>query len=116
VALDHRALHRMVAAEVFHREQGLAVQRRDEGGAGIHRVELQRAVHQFTDHHRAGAAVALGAAFLGAGAAGILAQPVQHAAGGIDAVDGHHVTAVVEVDRTRRRMHHDLKGTPSRSD
>ena len=42
-------------------------------------------VGQLADHDRAGAAVALVAAFLGAGAARVLAQPVEHRAGRRDA-------------------------------
>ena len=73
-------------AQVFDGEQRLAVERRQELDAGVDRA-LQAATaagvarRQFADHDRAGAAVAFGAAFLGAGAARVLAQPVEHGAG-----------------------------------
>jgi hypothetical protein len=63
--------------QVFDREQGLAVERGRELDAGIDRLQFQLAVFQRTDDHGAGAAVALGAAFLGAGAAQVLPQVLQ---------------------------------------
>ena len=91
VAIDHALLHRVQRAssctarfsQVFHREQCLAVQRGQKLDAGVDRLQLQRAGRvQRTQHHRAGAAVAFGAAFLGAAAMGVFAQPLQHGAGG----------------------------------
>ena len=81
VAVHQGLLHRaelLGAAQVFHRQQRPAVQRGQELGAGVHVAQLQFAVGvEFALDHRAGATVALGAAFLGAGAAGVLAQVLQ---------------------------------------
>jgi hypothetical protein len=101
--------------QVFHAEQRLAVQRGQEADAGIHRPQRQSADHggarggrtrriaglgQFGDDHGAGAAISFGAAFLGAGAARVLAQPFEHAAGRCAAVDADDAAAVHEADRS----------------
>ena len=57
-------------------------------------------VGQFGDDHRAGAAVALGATLLGAGAVRVLAQPFEHAARGCGAFDGDDAATVHEADRS----------------
>ena len=56
---------------------------------------------QLADHDGAGAAVAFVAAFLGAGAVRVLAQPVEHGARRGDAVDLDDGAAVEEADRLR---------------
>ena len=58
---------------------------------------------QLADHDRAGAAVAFGAAFLGAGAARVLAQPLEHGARRRGVVDLDDRAAVEEADRTGGR-------------
>ncbi len=55
--------------QALHREQGLPVEHRQEQDAGIHRRERDLPSARVAQDHRAGAAVALGAAFLRAGAA-----------------------------------------------
>ncbi|MNT16227.1 hypothetical protein D3C72_1513180 [compost metagenome] len=82
MALNHRLLHRVQATvgllQVFHGKQGLAIESGRELDAGIDGLHLELAVHQAADDHRAGAAIAFGAAFLGARAMQILAQVLQH--------------------------------------
>jgi len=64
--------------QVLDGEQRLAVQRGRELDAGVHGLHLQLAGGvQAADDDRAGAAIALGAAFLGAGAVQVLAQVLQ---------------------------------------
>jgi hypothetical protein len=116
VAIDQRLLNRVQRirrAEVLDRQQGLAIDRGQEADAGIDRAKAQRigagADHggcrrcrrvgrQFGHQHRAGAAVALVAAFLGASAVRVLAQPVEHAARDGRARDLHDLAAVHESD------------------
>lgn len=86
VALDHGALHAVQLAlmlEVFHADQLLAVQGRHKGQAGIEAAIAQallalRVGLDFAHDHRAGAAVATGAAFLGSGFMQVLAQVIEH--------------------------------------
>jgi len=80
---------------ILHREQRLAVQHGQELDAGVHRLQRQAALPvQHAQHHGAGAAVAFVAAFLGAAATRVFAQPLQHAAGGRGVVDFHQRAAV----------------------
>ncbi|MNM87658.1 hypothetical protein D3C81_998470 [compost metagenome] len=86
MALHHGLLHRVERTvrltQVFHGDQGLAVERGQELDAGIDRLEFDvAAVLQLADDDGTGAAVAFGAAFLGAGAAGVFTQVLQHGAG-----------------------------------
>ena len=110
VAVDHRLLHRVQrvaagVAHVFHREQRLAVQRGQEADAGVDALQLElAAARRLADDHRAGTAVAFGAAFLGAGAARVFAQPLQHGAGGRSVGDLDQAAAVVERDRARAHL------------
>ena len=121
VAVDHRLLHRVQRAgrmrvfrrcgvpagalrlQILDREQRLAVQCRQELDAGVDGAQLQPADgarlaigRQLTDHHGAGTAIAFVAAFLGAGAARVLAQPVEHRARGVNAGHLHDTTAMEE--------------------
>ena len=93
MAVDQRLLHRVqrtvALLQVLDREQGLAVERRQELDAGIDGAQRQaahdaagggREARDLADHDRAGTAVTLVATFLGAVARGVLAQPVEHAA------------------------------------
>jgi hypothetical protein len=85
--------------EVFDREERLAVQGGQELDAGVHGLQLQAAgLGQLADDHGAGAAVAFVAAFLGACAVRVLAQPVEHGARGVDAADVDGFSAVEEPD------------------
>ena len=59
----------------------------------------QPAAVELADHHGAGAAVALGAAFLGAGQAPVEAQPVEHRQGRIAAIDLDQLVAEQEAQR-----------------
>jgi hypothetical protein len=91
--------------EVLDREQRLAVERGQELDAGIDRLQPQAAdrvgragLGQLADHHGARTAVALVATLLGAGAARVLAQPVEHRAGRVDATDVDDLSAMEESD------------------
>ena len=68
--IDHRLLHRMQravrAAQMLDGDDMAAVERAEEADAGIDAFIDQLAAGQPADQHRAGAAIALGAAFLGA--------------------------------------------------
>src|SRR5690606_18073318 len=81
VALDHGLLYGMEravgAAQVLDRDQLPAVALRHEQDAGVDRAVADPLAVELAEHHGAGAAVALGAAFLGPGAPLGLAQPVQ---------------------------------------
>ena len=93
--------------EVFDREERLAMQGRQKLDAGVDRLQLQAADGaggigiggQLSDHDRAGAAVTLVAAFLGAGAVRVLAQPVEHRSGRMDTADVDDLAAMEEADR-----------------
>ena len=115
VAVDQRTLHRVQFVtpprvrrpnllQVFDREQRLAVQRGQKLDAGVHRLQRKPArtgLAGFADHHRAGTTVAFVAAFLGAGAALVLAQPVEHRACARRVVDLDDFAAVEEAQGTR---------------
>ena len=78
--VDHRLLHRMkhaVAREVFHRDDLAAVELADKQDAGIHRLINQPLAAQPPNDHGASAAIAFGAAFLGAGRAFGQAQIIE---------------------------------------
>ena len=90
VAVDHRLLHRMQRPSRLRRsstvKSALPSQRRHELDAGVDRLRSSTlpavaSLASSPTHDGAGAAVAFGAAFLGAGAARVLAQPVEHGAG-----------------------------------
>ena len=79
------------------------VQRPD---AGVARLDAQRPVHLAPgQHHRAGAAVALGAPFLGAGCAGLRPQPVEQHRRGRRIVDGDRGAVEDEPYRARDECH-----------
>jgi hypothetical protein len=99
VAVDHRLLHRVQLAAGRGRLQVLDVNSALPSSVGRKRMQAFTgrsdsawrarglAVGQLGHDHRAGAAVAFGAALLGAGAARVLAQPFEHAARGGGTVD-----------------------------
>ena len=95
IALGQQVLHRMRravgAAQAFHRAHRHAMQLAEHRQAGIDRRAM--AVRLF-QHHGAGAAIALGAAFLGAGERRGAAQPVQQRHGGRGAGRQGHRRAV----------------------
>ena len=68
--IDHRLLHRMqpavLAGEMLDGHDMAAVERAEEADAGVDAFIDELALRQPADQHRAGAAIALGAAFLGA--------------------------------------------------
>ena len=79
MAVHHRLLHRMqhaVPRQMLDRHHVAEVHRRQQADAGVHRLVDQLAPGAPADQHGAGAAVALGAALLGA------AQPLGRAADG----------------------------------
>ena len=91
VAVDHGPLHRVQAAvlalQVLDREELAAVELAHELDAGVDGTVADRPVLEPAHGHRAGAAVALRTAFLGAGAALVQTQPVQHRHGRVDLAD-----------------------------
>ncbi len=91
VAIDHRLLHRVQRAvrrlQVLDGEDLAAVEGRHEADAGVDGLVPDAVAVQASDHDGAGAAVAFGAAFLGAGLAFGQAQPVEHRHRRIDAPD-----------------------------
>jgi len=103
VALDHGLLHRVQGAivllQVLHRKQGLAVERGNELDAGIDRVHPDLAILERADHDRAGAAIAFGAAFLGAGAVQVVAQVLQNGLSRRGIAHFAHAALIVETDR-----------------
>ena len=86
VALDQLALDRVRAPQAFDGPERLAVEHRQEEDAGIDRAPFDRIPRQLAEQYRAGAAIALGAAFLGAGAAERVAEMVEHGRGRIAGV------------------------------
>jgi hypothetical protein len=86
MAIDQRLLHWMQsaggAAEVFDGKKRFAVQRGQELDTGVDGPQIDPALAvQFTHHHGTGAAIAFGAAFLGAAAMQIFAQELKHRSG-----------------------------------
>jgi hypothetical protein len=82
--LDQRPLERVQVTRdsyILHREQRSAVEHRHRQKAGVGRVDMGAGGRALDEDDRAGAAVALVAAFLGARAALPLSQPVKHAQG-----------------------------------
>ena len=78
--LDHRLLHRVkpsALGEVFHRDDVGAVGLAGQQDAGIHRLIDEAVAAAAPQHHGAGAAVAFGATFLGAGRALVEAQIIE---------------------------------------
>jgi hypothetical protein len=69
-------------AQVFHRENSLAIQRRHELQTGIHGFHFDFAIPQFTSDNGAGAAITFGAAFFGTGAMQVFAQVLEQGTGG----------------------------------
>ncbi len=81
VMVDHRLLHRMQAValgEVLDRDEFGAVELAKQQDAGVDRLVGELAAAQTREHDRAGAAIALGAAFLRAGRPLLFAQPVEN--------------------------------------
>ena len=87
-----------VAAQALDGPQRLAVEHRQEEDAGIDRAPLDRVAVELAEQHGAGAAIALGAAFLGAGAAERVAEMVEDGAGGIGILDLDHLAVEEEAD------------------
>ena len=80
--VDHRLLHRMQAValrEVLDRDEFGAIDLAKQQYAGVDGLIGELAPAQACEHHRAGAAIALGAAFLRAGRPLLFAQPVENA-------------------------------------
>ncbi len=93
VVLDHRELHGMQRAvllgEVLDRHHLAAVHLSEQHDAGVDRLVHQLAVAHTAERDRAGAAIALATALLGAGGALALAQIIEkhHRRGNIDQFD-----------------------------
>jgi hypothetical protein len=120
VRIDQRLLHRVQraagAAQLIDRDELLAVERADEGDAAIDGAPAQAARAGLTHHHGAGAAVALGAALLGALEPALLAQPLQHRARGRHRVERDRLVVEPEADRSGRHGRHGLHGRLSGAD
>ncbi|MCY1245163.1 hypothetical protein D9M72_582870 [compost metagenome] len=88
--------------EVVDGDELLAVQRGNEGQAGIEGAVADAlgalGADQFADHHGAGAAVTGGAALLGAGLAEVLAQVVEHGEIRVEAVFDSQLAVEQEPD------------------
>jgi hypothetical protein len=107
VAIDQRLLHRMQRAvrlaQVFNGKERAAIEGRQELDAGVDRLEAHRtACVAFAEDNRTGAAIAFRAAFLGAGAARVLAQVLEHGTGGGGTRDFADRVAVVKADGLTR--------------
>ena len=91
VGLDHGLLHRVQATigEVINGDHLGTVGLAGEQDAGIDRRIGDAAIDAAAQHHRAGAAIALGAAFLGAERALLQAQIVEQGQGRAEAAEPH---------------------------
>ena len=81
MVVDHRLLQRMqrlALGEILDRDQLGAVELAEQENAGVDRLVRQLAVAEPRQHHRAGAAIAFGAAFFRPLGAFIFAQPVKN--------------------------------------
>ena len=112
VMIDQRLLNRVqrsVALQSLDREQGLALQHRQQLDAGIDAAPAQTvclpvlaaARIDLGHRHRAGAAIALGAAFLAAAQTPFLAQPLQQGLLGLEAGFEHRLAIEQELQRRR---------------
>ena len=108
VALEHGLLRRVQCAigagQVLYREHGAAVDGTEQPDAAVDRTQLQLPVVEFAQHHRAGAAVALGAAFPGAVLA-LLAQPVEQHGVGRRRLECDGLVAAHEAQRAGGQCH-----------
>ena len=104
VAVHHRLLHRVQRAvrtlQILHGDELLAVQGRQELDAGIDGTIADPVAVQLTQRHGTGAAIALGAALLGAGAA-IGPQPLQNGGHRVEPGDRHLLSAQYESNTAR---------------
>ena len=107
VALDHRGLHRMELAlradKVLDRDDLGAVDLAEELDAGVDRLVDQPAVAEPADGDRAGAAVALAAALLGALRPLRLAEIVEEERRRLDVGELDHLALADEADRLAHR-------------
>ena len=108
VACDHLLLDRMQRAvrrgEVLDRHHLAAVDLTEKLDAGIDRLVDQPAAAHAAERHRAGAAIALGAAFLGAGGAFGFAQIVEQQRIGIDVGELDQTALADEADRRTHQL------------
>ena len=87
MAANHGVLHRMQAAvgvfEAFHGFDGFAIERGQQLNAAVdrHIVHARASGIELADHDHAGAAIALGTALFGAGAAQLFAQIIENRGG-----------------------------------
>ncbi len=102
VRVDQRLLHRMQRAvrgrKPVDRQHAGAIELRQQHQAGIDRLVVQAIAVRPADHDGAGAAVAFGAAFLGAGQAGVEPQPVERGRGRRHARHGARLAVEQEAD------------------
>ena len=104
VALHQRPLHRVQSAaigrfEALDGEEGLAVQSREKPDAGIDRPILDFVSCKLGQNDRTRAAVTLGATFLRATAAQVIAQVLQHGGRRIEVLGGVDLAIHQEADR-----------------
>ena len=103
VAVDERLLDRMqravCAGQALDGDELLAVERRHELDARIDRAKADPAAVKLADDDGTGAAIAFGTAFLGSGAAQILAQKLKDRAGRVDGIERNDVAVEREANR-----------------
>ena len=90
---DHRLLHRMQRpvrpAQMLDGDHMATIERGQKANTGIDRLIPQHAAGEPPDQHGAGAAIALGAAFLGAGQSPVEAQEIEQGLRGRDIGQRH---------------------------
>src|SRR3954451_12390321 len=96
-------MQRPVACKVLYRNDLAAVDLADEQDAGIHRL-IDEALGEAPQHNRTGPAIALGAAFLGAGRALSEAQVVEQRERRRNAGELHHLAAPQEPDLAAHQL------------
>ncbi len=99
--VDHRLLHRMqlvAVGEVLHGDDFGAVGLTSQQDAGVDRLVDDPAAGEAPQHHGAGAAVALGAAFLGAGRALVETEVIQQCQSRRDILQANGAPASQELD------------------
>ncbi len=103
MAVDEGLLDRMQrsfrAFQAFDGDELLAVERGHELDARVDRAKAHAVAIEFGEDHGARAAIALGAAFLGAGPTKVLAEEVEHAFRRRDSLDRADLAVQHETDR-----------------
>ena len=102
MAIDERPLHGVQSAilpfQALDGDQLLAVKRRQKLDTRVDGAEPDVVARKLAEHDGAGAAVALGAAFLGTGPAEVLAQEIEHGTGRCHAIDAANLAVEHETN------------------